>query len=542
MYSRFLVLCIAMLLCSCEKMEQFEHHDPTLKMPAEEYKKQLTAQEEYKTFPEPKPIVMQPVIAAIPASMRRPVTISTTEQVPIKDVFMELARQAKVNIVIDPAISGGVFYQASAQPFSEVIAEICEVAGLRYLVKKNIVRIERDLPYMVTYNVQNLSNVSEKKTRISSDTDVFTAMEGNLRDFDNGSSTLLTNDSKIDFWQELLNSLNTFIDTAPVAEGGLNPISFHKQAGLVSIKATYHQHKKIEDYLNKVQESVGRQVLIEAKIVEVNLFDEFKSGINWHRIKNDFKLNAPLGSLAIPGAFNDELSPEKNAFSIGSGGKTLTSIASVLNTFGTVRTLSSPRITVMNNQTGLMKVATNFVFFKINYFREIRDDEKNDVERASSQIQTVPIGLVMMVHPNIDSANNRITMSVRPTISRVIGEKEDPAVSILSNQQKVSKVPEVQVREMQTTLNIGSGDVIILGGLMEERSDNDRSGLPIAQDAPIFGGLFGSKNNTHSILELVIFLKATIQELPIIQAADKRIYNNFAHDPRPLDLSIGASK
>ncbi len=220
--------------------------------------------------------------------------------------------------------------------------------------------------------------------------------------------------------------------------------------------------------------------MIEAKIVEVNLNDEFQSGINWASMSGDFFLQGHLGQLARPLVFDPKLNrhghhPLREVFTIGTRGEDLTALASVLSKFGTVRTLSSPRVTVLNNQTSVLKVATNRVFFKVNYFREIPTDDNPGFERASSQIQTVPIGLVMVVQPSIDVETGRITMTLRPTISRIIGEEEDPAVAIMSNNRQVSLVPEVQVRELDSVLQMESGDTVVMGGLMEDRSDDEKT-------------------------------------------------------------------
>ena len=144
----------------------------------------------------------------------------------------------------------------------------------------------------------------------------------------------------------------------------------------------------------------------------------------------------------------------------------------------------------------------------------------------------------MMVHPTIDTQTGKITMNIRPTISRVIDQKEDPAVAILSKQTKTSTVPEVQVREMDSILQVESGGIVIMGGLMEERSDNETTGLPGAQDVPLFGNLFQAKNSERQISELVIFLRATIieDEEESITPADERVYKTFGKDSRPLGL------
>lgn len=531
-------LCFVLCLLSvgCSRLQRYGYHDPSLQLETERYEKILTGQ----ATPEDAPMSLTPPVykpvqieSKLPVCMTRPVSLAITEMVPVKDVIFEMARQAKVNVVLDPRIQGGVYINAHQKPFIKLIREICAITELRYRIDEDVLTIAPDAPYLKTYELGFLSLSRQNQNRISMATDVFTAMEGYSRDFDNGSSALIKGESTIDFWAELDENLKKILQTS---DGSEFWHTIHKQAGLLAVFATQKQHIELELYLNRVARNAQLQVLIEAKIVEVNLDEEYQGGINWHRVKSDFKLIAPLGRISTPGPFDEMKLRERNIFTIGSGGPTLTALARILNRFGTVRTLSSPRITVMNNQSAILKVATNLVFFKINYSRELRENEKNDIERASSQIQTVPIGLVMVVHPIIHPKTGRVTLNLRPTISRVINEKEDPAVGILSNETKTSKIPEVQVRELDSVLQTDSGDVVIMGGLMEERADNEKIGPPGLQDIPILGHLFSGKTNKRTVNELVIFLRATILEPSRmnVTSADKRVYKTFAQDPRPL--------
>lgn len=520
------------LLAGCND----QYHDPSLKLSKDRYEKILTGREEVEPSPAAPPAAM-PKKPVLPNSMQRKISITMTADVPLREVLMELARQAKVNIAIDPSVKGGLHFQAHGRPFIEIVETICDMAQLKFFVNGSTINIAPDAPYPVNYNVQFLNLSRHNKNRISMATDVFTAMEGYTRDFDNGSSTLLTEESSINFWDELEQNLknlanysNQNADEAPIS------YSIHRQAGVVSAYALQKHHKQIAKYLDSVMENAQLQVLIEAKIIEVNLSEEFQSGINWNAVAGDFKLRAPLGAIASAGLFDKKEAAPNNVFTIGNKGKSLTALASVLNKFGTVRTLSSPRLTVMNNQSAVLKVATNFVFFKINYSRDIRTNDLPDVERASSQIQTVPIGLVMVVHPTINPDTGRITMTLRPTISRVVEEKEDPAVAILSRRRQSSKIPEVQVREIDSVLQVSSGEVVIMGGLMEDRADNSSTGLPGISDIPLAKYLLGAKENKHTINELVIFLRATIVDNPVIGDADKNVYRYFTQDSRPWRL------
>jgi MSHA type pilus biogenesis protein MshL len=431
-----------------------------------------------------------------------------------------------------------------------VIEELCGGHHLRYRVNHGILKIEPDTPYAYTYNLQFLVLTRTNQNRISVATDVFTTVEtGNNKDEDNGSNTNLTAETKIDFWDELAENLSIILNDfrSSAAEGPYTEqakFTFHKQAGMISIYATEAQHHEIRTYLDELRSNVERQVLIEAKIVEVTLNDQFQSGINWNALRGSFVLQMPLGEIAQPGHLNDSVPPPRNVFTIGGNAKKITGLVSVLNHFGTVRTLSNPRLTVLQNQSALLKVARNRVYFKLNYTRDYNYFEKREHTYYSSDVKTVPIGLMMYVHPTI-RADGKIIMTLRPTISQITQEIADPAVSIASHQTLQSFIPEVQVRELDTVFAADSGETVVVGGLMEERTKNESDGIPNAEDIPLLGSLFKAKSNDRALTELVIFIRATIieneeavptYEPSTVTPADKRAYQKFTQDPRPVKM------
>ncbi len=293
---------------------------------------------------------------------------------------------------------------------------------------------------------------------------------------------------------------------------------------------TAHQHQQIAEFLKKLKESISTQVIIEAKIVEVTLDNEFKSGINWSQLGGDVHLTAPLGSQASQRSAHSI----RDVFSLSLKYEEFSSVLNLVKKFGTVRTLSDPRLTVMNNQPAMLKVATNEVFFHLEFERYFQSEGKPDVENISSNALTVPIGLVMIVQPSVNLQTGEITMSLRPTISRVQKEVEDPAVAIKSQQKVKSTVPVVQVREFDSVLKIKSGQVLVMGGLMEDRSSYTSASIPGVDSIPLFGELAKGKDDDRKITELVIFLTAHIIEDSSIVEADERIYNTYIEDPRPL--------
>lgn len=537
-----LLIIISIFVNGCETRKHHETHDPSLRLKESRYEALLT------TSPKPSPrkrfVKKKAPRVVVPQEMKKFVSISASG-LPVEDVLMELVKQTQVSLVMDPLLSGIVMIQAHKKPFIHVVRQICDMANLRYKIKSGILYIEPDTPYLKSYPLQFLNLMRQNESKISVATDVFSSMHyskngkhgaGNI---DNGSNTLLKGQSKTNFWEEL--ELNLSMILGETGQKSDASYTIHRQAGILTVKASQKTHDQVKTYLDLLTENTTAQVLIEAKIVEVTLKDEFKSGINWHSIRTDFNLNAPLGDIVVPGMFNPALAPVRDVISLGATGRNLTTIASLLSRFGTVRTLSNPRITVSNNQPAVLKVATNQVFFQVQYNRELGNDNRPETERASSLIQTVPIGLVMVVQPSINTQAGKITLNLRPTISRVTSFKEDPAVGVLTNNTRTSKIPEIQVRELDSVLNVTDGEVIVMGGLMEERSDNESSGVPDAKNIPLLGSFLKSKSDTRTVTELVILLRVSILNAPSdsVSTADERLYQNFTKDPRPLEMEGG---
>ena len=222
-------------------------------------------------------------------------------------------------------------------------------------------------------------------------------------------------------------------------------------------------------------------------------------------------------------------------------------ILKALEQFGSVRTISNPRITAMNNQAAVIKIAENQVYFKLNYDKVYSNKEslREDVN-ISSDIKTIPIGLVMFVQPSIDIKNGIVSLFLRPTITILQNTVNDPAVDIAiqsaNNQSRniskdkypESKIPITEVREVASVLKLHDGEVAVLGGFMEVISAKSKSGLPLIKDIPLFGELSSEYDTKDKVVELVILVKVKISEPTTLQrAADIRL-QRFVPDPRPF--------
>lgn len=282
------------------------------------------------------------------------------------------------------------------------------------------------------------------------------------------------------------------------------------EAGIVSVRATSRQHEKVAEFLEQVTGSARRQVVIEATVVEVKLNDNYQSGVDWSALAtNGLGYSIRQSFTAANLAASPFFSLTYNNPNPAAGGN-LSSTIKLLNTFGTTRVLSSPLLMVLNNQTAVLKVTDNRVYFTI------KADTSTNANVSTTTFTTtqnvIPVGFIMNLTAQI-SDNDVVTINVRPTITRIIGFVDDPNPALrgtLTTPSIQSRIPETQTREMESMLRVASGQTAILGGLMQDSFEGSRDGLPIASRIPILGDLTSYRNDTAQKTELVIFLRPLV--------------------------------
>jgi MSHA type pilus biogenesis protein MshL len=327
------------------------------------------------------------------------------------------------------------------------------------------------------------------------------------------------------------------------------------ETGVISIRATSRQHEKVTEFLTQVSGSARRQVLIEATVVEVNLNDAYKSGIDWSAMAREVidpsAYIAPGSTAATPTirpgysfsqSFTGENFANLNPFSIiyknpnAAAGGSISSTLKLLNTFGTIKVLSSPKIMALNNQMSILKVVSNLVYFEVQAATSALNQQAATTTFTTTQ-KTVPTGFVMYVTPQI-SENDTILLNVRPVVSRLIRYVNDPNPE-LKKQNVINQVPEIETREMESILSLSSGQTAILGGLMQDTTRNGREGLPLLARIPLFGDLVSYRNDENTKSELVIFIRPIVIKNPSVESdlADYRRYlpdQQFFKEAEPL--------
>jgi general secretion pathway protein D len=481
----------------------------------------------------------------IPDILKQDVSLSLNDKLPIRSVLCETSKKLNIDFQMDPSINTKVIFSVRNRPFIEVLDAICDMANLRYSINNNIVSVVDDTPYTATYDLRFLNFSRDSENKISIATEVSSGASQESSGTATGKTTATSNqtigssDSSVtvktrnDFWAEFEEGIKVILgkkeDTC---------YSINKQSGIVTVSANSKQQKNVKNYIGMIKSSTESQVLIEAKIIEVVLKNEYRRGIDWNILSKKLDINAQSGMR--DSMFDSATTPFSGKYK----GKGMNILLSAIEEFGATRTISNPRITAMNNQAAVLKVAENHVYFKLNYDKTSSlTDNGRDNTSVSSDIRTVPIGLVMFVQPSIDSANGTITLFLRPTISKLSGSKRDPAVDIAirsmdkDNKDKYepSYIPVTEVREVSSVLKLNDGEIAVLGGFMEVRSSKNKSGVPYVKDVPIIGEAVSSLEAGDEIVELVILIKVRIVGDQNLQqkAADIRL-QRFVPDPRPF--------
>ena len=548
-----IVFCaLALVSCSVPR----DPIDPTGKLTRSDYQdlhnRAPTIIEEQKpepAIPELRAATQKTAPSAPPEVL---VSLTVNETASLRDVLSELAKKGGLNLELDPRIgsANGVIFVVHDQPFSTVLRHLCYLAALRYRVEDGFLRVELDEPYMANYPLDYLSVTRKTHSEIGISSNIAAVNVGNNAQqnyqgtSENKSQAKIESDSNSDFWSEIEKNVEQILsgtarnrsligDASKQADDQKQKPSFNinRQAGLLSVWGNEKQQKAVESYLHKLSRSATAQVLIEARIVEVSLSEQFQSGINWQSF---FHNAANVGGSFSP---SSGLLSSGNLASFWVNRGDLAGMVSLAREFGPVRTLSSPRLTVINNQTAILKVARNEVYFtsSVPQNTTATSGGGNTVVNLPvvSTPNTVPIGLVMAVQPSISSDTGQITLTLRPTISRISGYRDDPTPS-LRDAGTTSSIPVVEVREMDSVLRMQSGSVAVLGGLMQDESRNTEKGIP-PLDALSFAGIFSkSRNNDSNVTELVVFLRATIIDQSSPDSADIDLYQRYNRDPRPI--------
>ena len=457
---------------------------------------------------------------------------------PASQVFMALVSGTRYSMLVAPEVAGNVTVNLKSVTVREALETLRELYGYEFKFQGTRIYIQPNTMQTRIFQINYLAGKrqGQSDTRVTSSSISTTQSQTSgsaspLVPLPAGSSSTSTTSgppsSQIsttqnsDFWLDLTTALTSIVGTV---DGRAVIVS--SGSGVVLIKAFPADIRAVENYLRVTQLIVERQVMLEAKIIEVSLNEAFQAGVNWSAFGGSNHRYA-IGSVN-PGANLDTtgaIGTGEVGILPGAGGAAAASVlgkgffglafqtanfASLLNfleTQGNVQVLSSPRIATINNQKAVLKVGTD-EFFVTNVSSTVTSSGTSNVTTPTITLQPFFSGIALDVTPQIDGENN-IVLHVHPSIS-VVTEKQK--VIDLGSQLGTFTLPLANstVNETDSIVRVQDGNIVAIGGLMKQEQSSDANGLPGTTASSGFGLLFGARNSYLRKREVVILIKPTI--------------------------------
>ena len=528
----------------------------------------------------PAPVRRAPFVPPPAARAAQETYTVVVHEVPVKELLFALVRDGSINADVHPATEGLVTLNAVDQTLDEILDRITRQLDVRYHRRDGVLVIEPDTPVLRSYRIDYVNVVRDMRSSSSTATQVAAGGGDGSASLGNNSSTDIDSLSSNRFWERITAAVRAIVRSAgprvPVSGGGDRPpdaegvrgsgdtgaaegarrtvgatgaglppravggrqgldaggvVIPNPETGILLVRATTRQHREIRAYLDDVLAAARRQVLIEATIVEIELSDRYQAGVDWSLFAGDDGVSADQSLLAG----NLASAP---FFRLGFRSSDLSLTVRLLEEFGNVQVLSSPKLVVLNNQTAVLKAIRNIVYFEVDVETASGTADSPATARIDTDARTAPEGIMLAVTPHVSHAGE-IILNVRPTITRVNRFVKDPQPD-LANAEVTNLVPELLVREMESVLRLSSGQVAVLGGLMQDSRRIDERGVPGLSELDGVGDVFRFRGNRFVKTELVIFIRPRVIQTPSV-AEDFRAFRPYLpasiETPRPAPLA-----
>ncbi|HLD14108.1 MAG TPA: pilus (MSHA type) biogenesis protein MshL [Burkholderiales bacterium] len=527
MIRRSLVAALAMLLVGCQSVSPGWRDSVSASV--DDNLSQARTGKDGKTVPaDVSRALLPPIEIALPQGGVVPLEPRfdlTVHNAPARQVFMGLVEGTPYSMILPQDVHGTISLNLKEVTVPEALGAIRDVYGYEYRREGNrFFILGNDIQTRIfPVNYLNLSRKGLSNTRVAASGLSTTGTTGTTTTATAATTAggvQIQTQTDADFWKDLTTAL-----VAIVGAEGRRKVIVNPQAGIVVVRAMPDELRLVQEYLGVTQTSMNRQVILEAKIVEVQLKDGFQSGINWAGIASSAGRSYTVGQVgggkSVSSGLSEisgntgNLNPTTGTFSAVSGTNTsafggvftlavksqnFAAFFELLKTQGDLNVLSSPRVSTMNNQKAVIKVGTD------SYFVTKQESTASTVSGGSPTVSTdlSPFfsGIALDVTPQIDDAGN-INLHIHPSVSEV----SEKLITVASNQTISTALSSVQ--ESDNIVRATSGQIIVIGGLMKEASTDDNASVPVLGDIPLLGNLFKSKKVTRIKRELVILLKPT---------------------------------
>lgn len=473
-----------------------------------------------------------------------------------QDFFMGLVQDSPYNMLVQPGVDGKITLSLKNVSVPEVMEAVRNVYGYDYTYRSGIFEVmpgglaTRFFPI----DYINLKRIGQSRVRVNSGQ---LAQSGNSNGGGNGSnsssntgnsgsnvsqipSTEINTDTEANLWLELQTALR-----AMVGEGEGRQVIVSPQTGMVIVRAPSRELGAVDDFLKRAQLSLDRQVILEAKIIEVTLSDGFQSGINWSKLGSlhGNPLNVGISGASLGGATPaipfgaitpTDANPLGGVFSGTYSSANFDGAIELLKTQGTVQVLSSPRVSTVNNQKAVIKVGSDEFFVTA-----ISSNSTTNSAGGTSNTPNVTLtpffsGIALDVTPQI-SEQGQITLHVHPSVSQVVDQQKKLKVF---DQDFELPLALSTSRETDTIVRARNGQVVVIGGLMQNKDNDDEAGAPGLSKIPVLGYLFKQKRNSTTKSELVILLRPIVPNDEIWEEQVSKARTRLDDLHPPLDTKV----
>lgn len=485
--------------------------------------------------------VSAPVAPALPPEPRFDLVVNGA---PARDVFLSLVTETRFSMLVHPAVSGALSVTLKGVTVREALEAIRDVYGFDFQIEgRRITVYPPSLQTRVyTLNVLNLLRSGRSEVRVSSGSAPYTnsATPGSGTPGQSSvtpqESSQLTTKSTNDFWAETATALRSLVGDAPGRSVIISP-----QASTVAVRAMPDELRHVEAWLKATRIAVERQVMLEAKIVEVELREGFQSGIDWSNLGKRGAIGQTSVNPSIPTGVNTILNPLvsndrglpvlstatqqpawQDLISVpsaggGSFGLALSrggfqALLSFLESQGDTQILSSPRVATLNNQKAVLKVGTDDYFITGISGSNSSTGVTNGNGTTANQIPTLTLtpffsGIALDVTPQIDAADT-ITLHIHPSVTSVTEKVKQVDLGTIGNYRL--PLASSSVNETDTVVRIPDGQIVAIGGLMQTESSQRGSGVPGTSNIPLLSSLLGNRASSGRKREIVVLIKPSI--------------------------------
>ncbi len=459
----------------------------------------------------------------------------SANDVPAVAFYMSLVEGTDLNMVVHPSVAGDISIRLKRVTLEEALDAVRDVYGFDYLIKAYGYQIvpKKLKSEIFRVNYLNISRVGKSSMRVSSGQVTQSEGGGGSGDDDSSESTDATSsevqssevstESRTGFWDRLESIVNTVVGSGEGRRVVVDP-----QSGIVMVRAFPAELRSVGDFLDRAELSLKKQVIIEAKIIEVVLSEGYQAGIQWDTFGLGYDGDMMLSTKKVVGKMTPDTfttlidNSVEGFFSLGLNYDNFNAVLQLLESHGDVNVLSSPRISTVNNQKAVIKVGTDEYFVT---------DISNDVTSSSTttsqspEISLTPFfsGIALDVTPHIGE-DDEVVLHVHPTITEVEERVKDIGIG-----EVVVSLPLAfsTIRETDSVIKARSGQVVVIGGLMQEKTNTNTAGVPYLSNVPYLGNIFKQKRDLTVKSELVIMLKPVVVSSGTWQDEEARIRKRF---------------